>query len=58
MSKVIVITGAGAGLGRALAHRFAADGESVVLLGRTLSKVQEVAAQIGGSAMAIECDVA
>ncbi len=58
MSKVIVITGAGVGLGRALARRFAADGETVVLLGRTLAKVQAVAAEIGARAMAVECDVA
>ncbi|MFT3930656.1 MAG: SDR family oxidoreductase [Spongiibacteraceae bacterium] len=58
MSKVIVITGAGVGLGRALARRFAADGDTVVLLGRTLSKVQAVAAEIGERAMAVGCDVA
>ena len=40
MGKVIVITGAGVGLGRALARRFAGEGETVVLLGRTLAKVQ------------------
>ncbi len=57
MSKVIVITGAGVGLGRALARRFAADGETVVLLGRTLSKVQAVADEIGERAMAVGCDV-
>lgn len=57
MSKVIVITGAGVGLGRALARRFAADGETVVLLGRTLSKVQAVADEIGEGAMAVGCDV-
>lgn len=57
MSKVIVITGAGVGLGRALARRFAADGETVVLLGRTLSKVQAVADEIGERAMAVSCDV-
>ena len=44
LSKVIVITGAGIGLGRALARRFAADGDNVVLLGRSLAKVQAVAA--------------
>ncbi|HKT54541.1 MAG TPA: SDR family oxidoreductase [Caulobacteraceae bacterium] len=57
MTKVIVITGAGSGLGRALARRFAADGEQVVLLGRTLSKLQAVAGEIGDRAMAIACDV-
>ena len=55
--KVIAITGANGGLGRALARRFAEDGDKVVLLGRTLSKVQEVAAEIGGDAIAIECVV-
>jgi meso-butanediol dehydrogenase/(S,S)-butanediol dehydrogenase/diacetyl reductase len=57
MSKVIVITGAGAGLGRALARRLGGDGESVVLLGRTLAKTEAVAAEIGGDALAIACDV-
>jgi meso-butanediol dehydrogenase / (S,S)-butanediol dehydrogenase / diacetyl reductase len=57
MSKTIVITGAGAGLGRALARRFAADGEKVLLLGRTLSKVAKVAAELGDRALALECDV-
>ena len=58
MAKVIVITGAGAGLGRALARRFAADGETVVLLGRNADKVQKVAAEIGERALALGCDVA
>lgn len=58
MGKTIVITGGGDGLGRALARRFAKDGETVVLLGRTLSKVQAVADELGAPALAIECDVA
>lgn len=58
MSKIIVITGAGIGLGRALARRFAADGDTVVLLGRTLSKVAAAAKEIGARATAFECDVA
>ena len=57
MSKIIVITGAGKGLGRALARRFAADGEQVVLLGRTLATLEKVAAEIGPRAMPIACDV-
>jgi NAD(P)-dependent dehydrogenase (short-subunit alcohol dehydrogenase family) len=58
MSKVIVITGAALGLGRALARRFVADGEQVVLLGRTLSKLETLAAELGDAAMAVPCDVA
>jgi NAD(P)-dependent dehydrogenase (short-subunit alcohol dehydrogenase family) len=58
MSKTIVITGAGVGLGRALARRFAADGEQVVLLGRTFSKVEAAAQEIGERALAVACDVA
>lgn len=57
MSKIIVITGAGLGLGRALARRFAADGDQVVLLGRTPSKLDAVAKEIGGAALAVPCDV-
>lgn len=55
--KVIVITGAGVGLGRALARRFASEGHQVVLLGRTLAKVESVANDIGATAMALRCDV-
>lgn len=58
MSKVIVITGAGIGLGRALARRFVADGETVVLLGRTKAKVDTLAAELGERATAFACDVA
>lgn len=58
MGKTIVITGAGAGLGRALARHFAGRGDTVVLLGRTLSKVQAIAEELGAPAMAVECDVA
>jgi NAD(P)-dependent dehydrogenase (short-subunit alcohol dehydrogenase family) len=57
LSKVIVITGAGSGLGRALARRLANDGDTVVLLGRTLEKLQTVVAEIGARASAIACDI-
>ncbi|MBW8784355.1 MAG: SDR family oxidoreductase [Novosphingobium sp.] len=57
MAKTIVITGAGDGLGRALARRFARDGETVILLGRTLAKVEAVAEELGTPALAIQCDV-
>ena len=55
--KVVVITGANGGLGRALAQRLAGDGESVVLLGRSLAKVRAVADAIGAGALAVACEV-
>lgn len=55
--RVVVITGAGAGLGRALARRFAADGDRVVLLGRTAAKLEAAAAELGAPALAVQCDV-
>lgn len=57
MPKTIIITGAGDGLGRALARRLAGDGETVILLGRTLAKVQAVADELGAPHFAFECDV-
>ncbi len=58
MSKIIVITGAGSGLGRALARRFASDGDKVVLLGRTFSKLEAVATELGERALPVACDIA
>jgi meso-butanediol dehydrogenase/(S,S)-butanediol dehydrogenase/diacetyl reductase len=58
MSKTIVITGAGSGLGRELARRFVSEGESVVVLGRTASKLEAVAAELGERCMPVACDVA
>lgn len=57
MSKVIVITGAGAGLGKVLARHFSNDGDKVVLLGRTPSKVKALAEELGEPALAIGCDI-
>lgn len=41
-NKVILITGAGDGIGRAAANSFAAHGATVILLGRTLAKLEIV----------------
>jgi len=59
-SKVALVTGAGSGIGAAIAHRLAALGWRVVLGGRTESKLQAVASTIraaGGRAEAVPCDV-
>jgi meso-butanediol dehydrogenase / (S,S)-butanediol dehydrogenase / diacetyl reductase len=58
MSRTIVITGAGSGLGRAMARVLKADGHRLVLLGRTLDNVRAVASELGGGAWAARCDVA
>lgn len=58
--KVAVVTGAGQGVGAACARAFAAQGATVVLLGRTLQKVEDVARDIcqeGGKAQARRLDV-
>jgi meso-butanediol dehydrogenase/(S,S)-butanediol dehydrogenase/diacetyl reductase len=41
--RVAVITGAGTGIGSAIAHRFAGDGYTVVLVGRTKDTLQQTA---------------
>ncbi|MEO3936640.1 SDR family NAD(P)-dependent oxidoreductase [Dermatophilaceae bacterium Soc4.6] len=48
MSPVAVVTGGGTGIGAATATRLAADGFEVIVLGRRLGPLQEVAARVPG----------
>ena len=60
-NKTCLITGAGSGIGRATAILFASKGADVRLIGRTLSKVEEVCTEIvesDGTAAAYGVDVA
>lgn len=50
--RVVVITGAGTGIGAACARRFAEAGERVVLIGRRREALEQVAAQCGGLVLA------
>ncbi|WP_405835572.1 SDR family NAD(P)-dependent oxidoreductase [Streptomyces sp. NBC_01518] len=43
--KVAIVTGDGSGIGAATAHRFAAGGATVVIIGRTKAKLNQVVSQ-------------
>ena len=56
----ILITGAGTGIGQAIALRLSSEGATLSLLGRRLERLQETAlrcTQSGGHATAFACDV-
>lgn len=60
-SRIAVVTGAGSGIGAAIAQGLAAHGATVVAAGRTLEAVQRTVAGIqaaGGQAQAVRLDVA
>ena len=60
VDKVVVITGAGGGIGRAAAVRFAAEGARVILVDVALPALKDTQAaveQAGGGALTVEADV-
>lgn len=61
VAPVAVVTGAGSGIGRAVAVRLGGDGHRVALIGRRREKLEAVAAAIeaaGGGALPVVADVA
>ena len=56
MSRTIVVTGGGTGIGRAVALRFAEAGDSVVVTGRRPAPLKETVAAGGDRIRAVECD--
>ncbi|HUR34546.1 MAG TPA: SDR family NAD(P)-dependent oxidoreductase [Vicinamibacterales bacterium] len=60
MDKVVAITGASAGIGRATALRLARDGATIAICARRLDRLERVADDIrraGGRALALAADV-
>jgi NAD(P)-dependent dehydrogenase (short-subunit alcohol dehydrogenase family) len=60
-SRVVVITGASAGVGRAIARRFGDEGANVALLARGEERLEAAAAELrekGSRALAVSVDVA
>ncbi len=57
-AKTVVITGAGGGIGQALARAFAEQGARVALLDRDLTRSAPLAEELGGGAFALSCDLA
>ena len=55
--KTIFVTGASRGIGAASAREFAEAGANVVLVARTATAINDMASDIGASALAITCDV-
>jgi short-subunit dehydrogenase len=53
MTRVIVITGASSGLGRALALEYAAPGVTLALIGRDAGRLEDVAALARGKAASV-----
>lgn len=55
--KIAIITGAGSGIGRAIALAYVREGAKVVLVGRRKKPLQSVAKQAGGSSLVLAGDV-
>jgi 3-oxoacyl-[acyl-carrier protein] reductase len=57
VARVVVVSGGGTGIGRAVAARFAADGDQVVIVGRRPAPLEEAAAALGGSVLPVAADL-
>jgi NAD(P)-dependent dehydrogenase (short-subunit alcohol dehydrogenase family) len=57
MNKTYLISGAGSGIGLAMAQKLAANGDNCILLGRNLEKLQQAASQLPGNHSVFQADV-
>lgn len=58
MDRIVVVTGGSRGIGRAVAARFAADGDDVVITGRDEERLAKAAGEIGARAQRCDATVA
>jgi len=57
MSKTVLITGASSGIGRATAHRLAAEGHTVFAAARRTDRLEVLAAETTGTILPVQLDV-
>ena len=55
--KIALVTGGGAGIGRAICQAYAAEGAKVAVADRLGTDAQETADLLGGAGMAVTMDV-
>ena len=58
IAKIAVVTGAGSGIGRAVALALAKAGFTLVVAGRKLPPLEDVAREAGSGSIAVTADVA
>ncbi|MFE4499352.1 SDR family NAD(P)-dependent oxidoreductase [Rhodococcus sp. NPDC056743] len=56
MTRTVLVTGGGTGIGRAVATAFAQDGDTVFITGRRAGPLEQTASELGSNVHAVTCD--